>query len=85
MSDKAPESQAPQVSWTHWVIATLIAAFSMIGYVHQFVYTRAEGEKLELRVKTVEENGRNDMELLRGKIDKVYELLLSLKRARRDD
>lgn len=44
-----------------WIIATAISAVMMISYVHAFIYPRTEGEKLEQRVRTLDEIHRQDM------------------------
>lgn len=80
-----PEIQAPQVSWTHWVTATLIMAFGLVGYVNQSVYTRSEGEKLEREVQDIKKTGRDDLREIRDKMDQMLRMVMELKRARQHD
>ena len=68
--------------WVHWVVATLVAACSLIAYVNSYVYPRSEGMKLEKRVDQVETNVREDLRELRQKLDRIYELLSKLERRR---
>lgn len=35
---------------THWIIATAVAAVSMISYVHAYIYPRTEGQTLQKRM-----------------------------------
>ncbi len=37
-----------------WLLGTLVSAITMISYVHAFVFTRTEAEKLERSVEKVE-------------------------------
>lgn len=68
--------------WLHWFLATSVAAVSMIGYMHTLVYPRTEGEKLEQRVKVLEDNFREDIKEMRQKIDRMFEILSELQRRR---
>lgn len=66
--------------WIHWVVATTVAACTLIAYVNSYVYPRAEGIKLEKRVDQVETNVREDLRELRQKLDRIYEILSKLER-----
>lgn len=60
-----------------WVMSSGLAILGMIAYVHNFVYPRTEGEKLEKRVELVESNTRQDLKEISQKIDKLYRLVNS--------
>lgn len=74
-------------SFVQWVVCTGIAAVTMtIGissYMHNFVFSREEGKKIELdirrlegRVEKVETENRSDIKDMRGKIDDIYKMLV---------
>lgn len=60
-----------------WVMSSALAILGMIAYVHNFVYPRTEGEKLEQRVALVESNTRQDLKEISQKIDKLHRLVNS--------
>lgn len=66
--------------WIHWVIATTVAAFTIIAYINSYVYPRADGEKLEKRIDLVENNSREELREMRQKLDRIYEILIKLER-----
>ncbi len=75
------EKQMKNVAhWVHWVIATTVAAFTIIAYINSYVYPRADGEKLEKRVDQVENYSREELREMRQKLDRIYEILLKLER-----
>lgn len=56
-----------------WLIATTVAAVTMVGYASSYVYTRNEGEKLEaLQIR--------DVDRLEKKIDWIIEFLSAQKK-----
>lgn len=62
-------------NWTEWIVATVVAAIAMIAYVHQFVYPRSEGEKLEKRVDLIEQHYREDVKDVRTRLDEIVDML----------
>lgn len=60
----------------YWAVSTGVAAVMMLGYIHNFVYTRIEGEKLERRVDDVSKEYRVELRALSDKIDEIYRLLM---------
>lgn len=66
--------------WTHWIVATSLAAVLMIGYVHSFVFTRTEGEALASQHVTDILDIKKDMREIRNY---QYEILKELKSSNR--
>lgn len=66
----------------YWAVSTAVAAVMLISYVHGFVYTRTEGEKLERRVEAIQSQYREDLQILNQKIDEIYKLLVAGKESR---
>lgn len=62
-------------TWTHWIVATVVAAVAMIGYVHAFIYPRTEGQALEKRVDKVEDQYREDIRAIRERLDQISDQL----------
>ena len=60
----------------YWAVSTGVAAVMMLGYIHNFVYTRTEGEKLERRVEAIQQQYREDLQNLNEKIDEIYKILV---------
>lgn len=50
------------------LIGTAVATILLISYVHAYVYPRTEGEKLEAQVKTLKEDIRDDLKVIRKDI-----------------
>jgi hypothetical protein len=67
--------QTTRPSWAEWIVATVVAAVAMISYVHQFVYPRTEGEKLEKRVDLLDEHYRDDVKGVRERLDQIMDRL----------
>jgi len=59
-----------------WGLGLLTASVVAFGYIHNFVYPRTEGEKLEALVDEHHQEYREDIKSIRTKIDKIYELVL---------
>jgi low affinity Fe/Cu permease len=60
----------------YWATSTAVAAVIMLGYIHNFVYTRTEGEKLEKRVEAISSQNRDDFRALNRKVDEIYRLIV---------
>jgi hypothetical protein len=75
MDSGPPTGSDSSPSWTSWIVATVAAAIAMISYVHQFVYPRTEGEKLEKRLERVEDQYREDIRTIRDRLDTLVERL----------
>lgn len=55
----------------HLIGATMLAAAVMMGYVHSFVYTRVEGEKLERQIESLDRELERRLERIEDKLDKI--------------
>ena len=65
--------------YRQWILAIATGIIAVLAYAHQ-VYPRTEGEKLERRVEQMYSEGKEDMREINSKFDKIYAVLLELKR-----
>ena len=64
-----------QNPFLYWTAATAVASVIMLSYIHNFVYTRVEGDKLEKRVEINSQTNREDFNRLQLKVDAIYRML----------
>ena len=58
-----------------WVIAAAVLSVVMLSYIHGFVYTRPEGEKLEAAQLTFQSHVREDLREIRNMVSNIQLLL----------
>lgn len=58
-----------------WMVATMLAALTMVATASQFFYTRNEAHLLEKRVDKLDENTSRKLERIEDKLDKIISRL----------